>query len=126
MELKEVVRQGKKSGILANATMLRNQIAKNPENPLPKFLTKSYTDIYNMPGARLVEGLEYAYRKFGMENTLVVCRSNKSANVYNQQIRARLLLPRRGINRRRPDYGGAEQLFLAAGERRYGFYNQRR
>jgi len=91
VELKEVVRQEKKSGILANATMLRNQIAKNPENPLPKFLTKSYQDIYNMAGARLVEGLEYAYRKFGIENTLVVCRSNKSANIYNQQIRARLL-----------------------------------
>ncbi|WP_421938974.1 ATP-dependent DNA helicase [Pedobacter sp.] len=91
IELKEVVRQGKKSGILANATMLRNQIAKNPEQPMPKFLTKAYTDIFNMQGARLVEGLEYAYRKFGIENTLVVCRSNKSANVYNQQIRARLL-----------------------------------
>jgi exodeoxyribonuclease-5 len=91
VELKEVVRQEKKSGILANATMLRNQIAKNPENPLPKFLTKNYKDIYNMAGARLVEGLEYAYRKFGIENTLVVCRSNKTANVYNQQIRARLL-----------------------------------
>jgi len=91
IELKEVVRQGKKSGILANATMLRNQISKNPEKPLPKFLTKSYTDIFNMTGARMVEGLEYAYRKFGMENTLVVCRSNKSANVYNQQIRSRLL-----------------------------------
>ncbi|WP_443946705.1 ATP-dependent DNA helicase [Pedobacter sp. AW1-32] len=91
IELKEVVRQGKKSGILANATMLRNQISKNPDKPLPKFLTKSYTDIFNMTGARMVEGLEYAYRKFGMENTLVVCRSNKSANVYNQQIRSRLL-----------------------------------
>ncbi|TDG36878.1 ATP-dependent endonuclease [Pedobacter changchengzhani] len=91
IELKEVVRQEKKSGILANATMLRNQIIKNPENPLPKFLTKNYKDIYNMAGARLVEGLEYAYRKFGMENTLVVCRSNKSANIYNEQIRARLL-----------------------------------
>jgi ATP-dependent exoDNAse (exonuclease V) alpha subunit len=91
IELKEVVRQGKKSGVLANATMLRNQILKNPENPLPKFLTKGYTDIFNMTGARLVEGLEYAYRKFGIENTLVVCRSNKSANIYNQQIRARLL-----------------------------------
>ena len=91
IELKEVVRQGKKSGILANATMLRKQIATNPDKPLPKFLTKTYTDIFNMAGARLVEGLEYAYRKFGMENTLVVCRSNKSANVYNQQIRARLL-----------------------------------
>ncbi|WP_316798206.1 ATP-dependent RecD-like DNA helicase [Pedobacter frigidisoli] len=91
VELKEVVRQEKKSGILANATMLRNQIIRNPEHPLPKFLTKNYTDIYNMAGARLVEGLEYAYRKFGIENTLVVCRSNKSANIYNQQIRSRLL-----------------------------------
>lgn len=91
IELKEVVRQERKSGILANATMLRNQIIKNPDHPLPKFLTKNYKDIYNMTGARLVEGLEYAYRKFGIENTLVVCRSNKSANVYNQQIRARLL-----------------------------------
>ncbi|WP_443939472.1 ATP-dependent DNA helicase [Pedobacter sp. MW01-1-1] len=91
IELKEVVRQGKKSGILANATMLRNQIARKPENFLPKFLTKGYTDIFAMTGMRLVEGLEYAYRKFGIENTLVVCRSNKSANVYNQQIRARLL-----------------------------------
>ena len=44
-----------------------------------------------MTGLKLVEGLEYAYRKFDMENSLVVCRSNKSANVYNQQIRARLL-----------------------------------
>jgi len=44
-----------------------------------------------MTGVKLVEGLEYAYNKFGIENSLVVCRSNKSANVYNQQIRARLL-----------------------------------
>jgi exodeoxyribonuclease-5 len=44
-----------------------------------------------MTGAKLVEGLEYAYSKFGIENSLVVCRSNKSANVYNNQIRARLL-----------------------------------
>ena len=44
-----------------------------------------------MTGVKLVEGLEYAYSKFDIENCLVVCRSNKSANVYNQQIRARLL-----------------------------------
>ncbi|MFD0940893.1 ATP-dependent DNA helicase [Pedobacter boryungensis] len=93
VELKEVVRQEKKSGILANATMLR-QLINNYEDDeivLPKFITKSYKDIFSMTGVKLVEGLEYAYSKFGIENSLVVCRSNKSANVYNNQIRARLL-----------------------------------
>lgn len=96
VELREVVRQEKKSGILANATMLRKLInALEAENGgdvvLPKFITKNYKDIFRMTGLKLVEGLEYAYSKFGIENSLVVCRSNKSANVYNQQIRARLL-----------------------------------
>lgn len=93
VELKEVVRQEKKSGILANATMLRKLINTYEEDNkiLPKFVTKSYKDIFSMTGIKLVEGLEYAYRKFGIENSLMVCRSNKSANVYNNQIRARLL-----------------------------------
>ena len=93
VELKEVVRQEKKSGILANATMLRELINTYDEEnkALPKFMTKSYKDIFSMTGIKLVEGLEYAYGKFGIENSLMVCRSNKSANVYNNQIRARLL-----------------------------------
>ena len=100
VELREVVRQEKSSGILANATMLRDMIMQyeqeEPEEmeeelPLPKFFTAGYKDIFRMTGLKLVEGLEYAYSKFDMENTLVVCRSNKSANVYNQQIRARIL-----------------------------------
>jgi exodeoxyribonuclease-5 len=92
VELREVVRQEKESGILANATMLRKLINNDAERiELPKFITKNYKDIFRMTGVKLVEGLEYAYNKFGIENSLVVCRSNKSANVYNQQIRARLL-----------------------------------
>jgi ATP-dependent exoDNAse (exonuclease V) alpha subunit len=93
VELREVVRQEKKSGILANATMLRRLIHKDQKEQigLPKFMTKNYKDIFRMNGVKLVEGLEYAYNKFGIENSLVVCRSNKSANVYNQQIRSRLL-----------------------------------
>ena len=90
VELREVVRQEQKSGILANATMLR-QLINEEDVTLPQFITKGYRDIFRMTGLKLVEGLEYAYSKFGMENCLVVCRSNKSANVYNQQIRARLL-----------------------------------
>lgn len=93
VELKEVVRQEKKSGILANATMLRKIINTYEEKAvnLPQFRSKGYKDLFSMTGARLVEGLEYAYRKFGVENSLVVCRSNKSANSYNNQIRSRLL-----------------------------------
>eukprot|EP00388_Colpodella_angusta_P001163 GDKJ01003837.1.p1 GENE.GDKJ01003837.1~~GDKJ01003837.1.p1 ORF type:complete len:483 (+),score=4.54 GDKJ01003837.1:1029-2477(+) len=93
VELKEVVRQEKKSGILANATMLRKLINtyQPAQKKMPQFLTKGYKDIFSMTGVKLVEGLEYAYGKFGIENTLVVCRSNKSANVYNNQIRSRLL-----------------------------------
>lgn len=92
VELKEVVRQEKKSGILLNATMLRKRINYYAEkNNLPQFSVKGYKDIFSMTGLKLVEGLEYAYGKFGIENSLVVCRSNKSANIYNNQIRARLL-----------------------------------
>lgn len=93
VELREVVRQEKKSGILSNATMLRkliNQYAEKSGN-LPQFRSKGYTDLFSMTGSKLVEGLEYAYRKFGIENSLMVCRSNKSANSYNNQIRSRLL-----------------------------------
>lgn len=93
VELKEVVRQEQKSGILANATLLRRLIHafEDGKQSLPRFVTKGYRDIFSMTGLKLVEGLEYAYRKFGIENCLVVCRSNKAANVYNNQIRARLL-----------------------------------
>ena len=92
VELTEVVRQEKKSGILANATMLRNLISEYTEDSeLPKFVTKNYKDTFRMTGVKFVEGLEYAYGKYGLENSLVVCRSNKSANIYNNQIRSRLL-----------------------------------
>ncbi len=93
VELKEVVRQEKKSGILANATMLRALVNSYNEDQKiwPKFMTKGYPDIFSMTGAKLVEGLEYAYSKYGIENVLMVCRANKSANIYNNQIRARLL-----------------------------------
>lgn len=92
VELTEVVRQQKRSGILANATMLRSMIMDYDfDEVLPKFKTKGFKDVFSMTGLKMVEGLEYAYRQFDVENTLVVCRSNKSANVYNNQIRNRLL-----------------------------------
>ncbi len=94
-ELTEVVRQEQHSGILYNATAIRRQIQSGTEEEhsptFPKFKIKGYRDIYRMTGERLIEGLHYAYDKYGMENTLVICRSNKNANLYNQNIRNRIL-----------------------------------
>jgi len=89
-ELTDVVRQEKESGILFNATQLRELIRKG-EQVFPKFKIRGYRDIFRMTGERLIEGLNYAYDKYGMENTIVICRSNKNANAYNQNIRNRIL-----------------------------------
>lgn len=89
-ELTEVMRQEKNSGILENVTAMRNLIRKD-EAEYPQIITKGFKDIYRMTGEKLEEGLNYAYNKYGMENTLLICRSNKNANTYNQQVRARIL-----------------------------------
>lgn len=89
-ELTDVLRQQKDSGILFNVTRVRDMIRLGQET-MPKIITKGYKDVYRMTGERLEEGLEYAYNKHGHENTLIICRSNKNANLYNRQIRARLL-----------------------------------
>ncbi len=94
-ELTEVVRQEKDSGILANATAIRTQLQSvgdaDAAVSFPKFRIKGYPDIFRMTGERLIEGLHYAYDNYGLENTMVICRSNKSANLYNQHIRNQIL-----------------------------------
>ncbi len=99
LELTEVMRQEANSGILYNATNLRNTI--NLANLLPiddqpkeimklKFHTKGFKDMYKMTADRLEDGLNYAYRKFGRENTIIITRSNKEAVAYNKYIRHRV------------------------------------
>ena len=93
-ELTDVVRQDKNSGILFNATKIRNEIKLDevsPEYTFPKFITQGYKDIFRMNGDRLIEGLHYAYDKYAIENCMVICRSNKSANLYNRHIRNQIL-----------------------------------
>ncbi|MGV3762116.1 MAG: ATP-dependent DNA helicase [Parapedobacter sp.] len=96
-ELTEVVRQEKDSGILHNATAIRRQIQTATDKtddepiPFPQFKVRGYSDTYRMTGEHLIEGLHYAYDKYGMENTIVICRSNKNASLYNQHIRNRIL-----------------------------------
>lgn len=93
-ELTDVVRQDKGSGILFNATKIRNEIRLDEESPtytFPKFITQGFGDIFRMTGDRLIEGLHYAYDKYDIENCMVICRSNKSANLYNKHIRNQIL-----------------------------------
>lgn len=84
-ELTEVVRQEVESGILRNATMLRKSLVDKKFEI--KFLTNGYKDIYHMTGEKLEDGLRYAYKKYGEENTILITRSNKSATGYNRYIR---------------------------------------
>ncbi|RIJ41792.1 ATP-dependent DNA helicase [Pontibacter oryzae] len=88
MELRQVMRQAEASGILMNATQLRDRMQQQPLEI--KLFTKGWRDIFRMTGEKLEDGLRYAYDKFGIENTIVICRSNKTANMYNQHIRRRM------------------------------------
>ena len=87
-ELTKVIRQSKKSLILENATQLREKIANN-DYTYPKFLTN--TEVIRINSAEdLQEFLENAYGRDGINNTAIICRSNKRANQYNQQIRMKI------------------------------------
>ncbi len=87
-ELTEVMRQGMESGILFNATQLRQQL--DQDSFQIAFKTKTFRDIYRMSGQRLEDGLRYAYDKFGKDSTVVVCRSNREAVQYNRYIRQQI------------------------------------
>lgn len=88
--LTDIIRQASESGILLNATMLRNKIT-NADFTIPKIVLKNFPDIINLRGAQFSSELESCYDKDGLENTLVITRSNKTANKYNEGIRRTLL-----------------------------------
>ena len=90
-ELTQVVRQAQQSGILWNATRLRQLIASEECWSLPKIRVTGFADIRMLPGNELVDALEQCYGADGMDETIVICRSNKRANIYNNGIRTQLL-----------------------------------
>lgn len=89
VELKEVLRQAKTSGILYNATQLREEVFC--KTPKIKFRLNDFDDIKAINGLELEEALEDAIQEFGVEETIIVTRSNKRANLFNQQFRVRVL-----------------------------------
>lgn len=90
-DLNEVLRQSEKSGILYNATMIRQMITHDDITQLPKIHFAGYSDIKLMPGAELIEALADSYHHVGLDDTIVVTRSNKRANIFNQGIRNMVL-----------------------------------
>jgi len=101
IELTDVVRQAEDSGILVNATALRHTLAsmpieehnadkpKGPPTIIPTFIT-GYSDVERIDGNDLQDALEQAYGQHGDEEVCLICRSNKRAYQYSQQVRARI------------------------------------
>lgn len=87
--LTEVVRQSAESGILANATAIRHlldsPVYKNPQ------ISTDYPDIKHITGAELIDAIYSSYREVGHENSIVITRSNKRANLFNRGIRNQVL-----------------------------------
>ena len=89
--LTEVVRQLHDSGILWNATELRRYIAEDDFFTLPMIKVEDFPDVKVVPGNELIEAINESYDQVGLDETIVVCRSNKRANIYNKGIRNMIL-----------------------------------
>ena len=99
-DLNQVLRQSEESGILWNATKIReisqgdgSFVAQKNRPPvsLPQIRFQGFEDICVVPGDELIESLASSYSRVGLDETIVVTRSNKRANIYNQGIRNQVL-----------------------------------
>ena len=90
-DLNEVLRQSQESGILWNATMIRQLITHDGPMQMPVVRFEGFSDIRRMPGDELIESLASSYSHVGTDETMVITRSNKRANIYNQGIRNMVL-----------------------------------
>ena len=114
-DLNQVLRQSEDSGILWNATRIRGYFSRKEEGGmrnensavaesvpdsnllppssflLPRIRTNGFSDISIVPGDELIESLASSYSRVGMDETMVITRSNKRANIYNQGIRNMVL-----------------------------------
>ena len=93
-ELTTVVRQAKESGILHNATLLRERIAASSGDEIFEDLKldiRGFDDVERLSGGELIEKITDAYSRYGEDETVILCRSNKRAIRYNLGIRATVL-----------------------------------
>ena len=90
-DLNEILRQSHDSGILYNATVIRQMITHDEVTQLPKIRFNGFADISIVSGDELIERLASSYSEVGIDETMVITRSNKRANVFNQGIRNMVL-----------------------------------
>ncbi len=89
--LNNVLRQSEESGILYNATLIRTHIMRDELTQLPQIHFDAFADIVVVPGNELIETLNSSYSEVGVDETMVITRSNKRAHIYNQGIRQTIL-----------------------------------
>ncbi|WP_066627556.1 ATP-dependent DNA helicase [Labilibacter marinus] len=90
--LSDVVRQSDESGILSCSSDLRFDIESSDIfDDLPKLDVEHYSDVNRLTGEELIEAINVSYDTVGMDETLIVNRSNKRTNLYNKGIRASVL-----------------------------------
>jgi exodeoxyribonuclease-5 len=142
-ELREVVRQSLDSGILLNATHIRNRILEESPAGFWHITMKGFQDVIRIGGDQLIDEISNCYNRLGMEETIVITRSNKRANLFNEGIRKTILYQEDQIMRGdllmivKNNYHWSKQLeeldFIANGdiaeivrirkyEERYGFH----
>jgi exodeoxyribonuclease-5 len=96
--LRDVVRQAGESGILFNATRLREQIERG-DTDAPVFRCEGFDDFRRLQGGELIEELDGAISKYGLDEVVVLCRSNLRANKYNMGIRQTVLFMEEQLTR---------------------------
>lgn len=89
--LMQVARQALDSGILANATLIREQLTRGATLPDDTHFPTPAHDVQSLSSNEFIDTLEQAYREVGEEETLIITRSNKRTNLFNQGVRARIL-----------------------------------
>lgn len=103
VSLTDIMRQARESGILFNATRVRGMIGK--EGRALGLSVKGFPDVLKIGGADLLEEIDNCYGKFGIDETIVVCRSNKRANRFNEGIRRTVLY-------REEDFGNGDRIMV--------------
>lgn len=91
-EMTQVIRQAEESGILHNATLLRQMVGE--EDFFPEYFpleTQFFDDVKRLSGADLIEEISTCYDRYGIDDTMIVTRSNKRANKFNEGIRNTIL-----------------------------------
>ena len=89
--LTEIMRQADESGILYNATLLRNALDSGTTGAYPQLVVSDFKDVERISGNDLIEEISSCYSRDGLEETIVISRANKSVNIFNNGIRNSVL-----------------------------------